>query len=62
MIATALNVSKSFISKWKKRFNSGGIEGIKLSYQGSKSYLSRKEKQAVIAWLQEQEYWDLSEL
>lgn len=62
MIATALNVSKSFISKWKKGFAEGGIEGIKLSYQGSKSYLSAKEKQAVIAWLQEQEYWDLSEL
>ncbi len=62
MIATTLNVSKSFISKWTKRFKSAGIAGIKLSYQGSKSYLSREEKQAVIAWLQKQEYWDLSEL
>jgi len=62
IIATALIVSKSFISKWKKRFKSARIEGIKLSYQGSLSYLSRKEKQAVLAWLQEQEYWDLSEL
>ena len=62
MIAKSLNVSKSFITKWKKRFNEGGIEGLKLSYKGSKSYLSVEEKQAVIAWLKKQEYWDLSEL
>lgn len=61
-IASALNISKSFISKWKNRFNCRGIEGLKLSYQGSKSYLSQNEKQQVLAWLQEQNYWDLSEL
>ncbi|MCT7953047.1 IS630 family transposase [Ancylothrix sp. C2] len=62
MIATTLNVSKSFITKWQKKIKSAGIEGIKLSYKGSQSYLSREEKQAVIAWLQKQEHWDLSEL
>ena len=61
-IATTLNVSKSFITKWQKRFKSAGIEGIKLSYKGSQSYFSREEKQALIAWLQKQEHWDLSEL
>lgn len=61
-IALTLNISKSFISKWKRRFQEAGIEGLKLSYQGSKSYLSKKEKQEVIAWLQKQQYWDLSEL
>ena len=62
MIVKVLNVSKSFITKWKKRFKEGGLEAIKLSYKGSKGYLSDPEKQAVIAWLQQQESWDLSEL
>ena len=59
-IADALGISKSFISKWKAIFGSRGKEGLKLSYQGSKSYLTKEEKEQAISWLQEQEYWDLS--
>jgi putative transposase len=61
-ISEALNVSKSFISKWKRRFFEDGIEGLKLSYKGGKSYLDPQEKQEVFAWLQQKESWDLSEL
>ncbi len=61
-ISEALNVSKSFISKWKRKFFEDGVEGLKLSYQGGKSYLDPQEKQEVLAWLQQQESWDLSEL
>lgn len=61
-IAEVLNVSTSFISKWKKRFQSAGIEGLKLSYQGAKSYLTLQQRQEVITWIQERKYWDLSEL
>ncbi len=61
-ISEALNVSKSFISKWKKRFNATGIEGLKLSYKGGKGYLNKKEKEDVINWLQKQSDWDLYEL
>ncbi len=61
-IAKLLVVSKSFISKWKNLFDLQGIEGLKLAYKGSKSYLTKEQKQEVITWLQKQEYWDLSEL
>ncbi|WP_424097929.1 helix-turn-helix domain-containing protein [Moorena producens] len=61
-ISEALNVSKSFISKWKKRFNTAGIEGLKLSYKGGKGYLNKKEKQEVIDWLQKQSDWSLYDL
>ena len=61
-IAEALNVSTSFISKWKKRYQEDGIEGLKLSYQGAESYLTEQQRQEVIGWLNEQKYWDLSEL
>ena len=39
-----------------------GIEGLKLGYKGARSYLTAPEKSAVITWLQQQKYWDLSEL
>lgn len=61
-IAEVLNVSTSFISKWKKRFHFAGVEGLKLSYQGAKSYLTEQQKQQVITWIKEQNHWDLSEL
>lgn len=61
-IGEALNISKSFVSKWKRRFFEDGIEGLKLSYKGGKSYLDPEEKQDVIAWLQQKQVWDVSEL
>lgn len=61
-ISKILNVSKSFVSQWKKCFFESGIEGLKLSDKGAKSYLTAEQKQEVIRWLKEQEYWDLSEL
>ncbi|MDY6783033.1 MAG: helix-turn-helix domain-containing protein [Cyanobacteriota bacterium] len=61
-IASLLKVSKSFISKWKKRYSEQGIKSLKLSYEGSKGYLRKSEKEATINWIKAQEYWDLSEL
>jgi putative transposase len=61
-IADILNVSKSFIGKWKTQFEDRGIEGLRLSYQGAKSYLTKAQKQEVINWLQQQEHWTLPEL
>lgn len=61
-IADLLNVSDSFVSQWKNTFQQQGIESLKLSYQGAKSYLTEQQKQQVLTWLQNQEYWDLSEL
>ena len=61
-IASLLNTSNSFISKWKKQFNKLGIEGLRLGYKGAKSYLTTTGRAAVVTWLQQQKYWDLSEL
>jgi len=61
-IKPVLQVCSGFISKWKKEYLCFGIEGLKLKYKGSKSYLNNEETQEVIKWLQEQNYWDLSEL
>jgi transposase len=61
-ISKTLNVSNAFVSKWKKRLLEQGIEGLKLSYKGAKSYLTKPQKEQVKTWLSEQSYWDLSEL
>ena len=50
------------MGEWKGRFNRQGIEGLKLAYKGAKSYLTPQERDEVLRWLHEQEYWDLSEL
>lgn len=61
-VSSILNVSNGFISKWKRQFEQRGIEGLKLSYKGAKSYLTLEQKQEVFDWLYQKEYWDLSEL
>lgn len=61
-IAQILNVSKSFIGKWKSQFGQRGIEGLKLSYKGAKSHLTEEQKQETFVWLYQRDYWDLSEL
>jgi len=57
-----LQVCSGFISKWKKEYLCFGIEGLKLKYKGSKSYLNNEETEEVLKWLKEKNYWDLSEL
>lgn len=61
-IESILNVSSAFISKWKTRFFSQGREGLYLKYKGAKPLLNSDEKQAIIEWLQQKDYWNLKEL
>ena len=61
-IEEILQVSDSFISKWWLVFKSEGAIGLQLSYQGSKGYLRVEQRQAVINWLQQKNYWNLAQL
>ncbi|MEL7039856.1 MAG: winged helix-turn-helix domain-containing protein [Cyanobacteria bacterium J06592_8] len=61
-IMKVLQVSSGFISKWKQAFIMKGIAGLKLGYQGSKSYLKLEQKQQVLDWLKRKNYWNLNEL
>ena len=62
IIANILGGSVSFISKWKYIFLEQGITGLKLKYIGSRSYLSSAQKETVLSWLKQKDYWHLSEL
>lgn len=61
-IAEILQVSDSFVSKWWLVFESVGVIGLQLSYQGSKGYLNGGQRQAVINWLQQKNHWNLVQL
>ena len=61
-IGNILGVSVGFVNKWKYIFLEQGVVGLKLRYKGSKSYLAPAQKQIVLTWLQQKNYWHLSEL
>ncbi len=61
-IMKILQVCSGLESKWKQAFIINGIEGIKLSYQGSKPYLTSREKEQDIGWLKDKNSWNLNEL
>jgi len=61
-ITTLLGMHKSCITSWKQKFETAGLDGIKLGYQGSKSYLTLEERAEIITWLQTKEYINIDEL
>lgn len=61
-ISNLLGMKKSSISTWKQKFEAQGLEGIKLGYQGSSSYLTSEQRKETLTWLQKSKYCTLREL
>lgn len=61
-ICGILNVSRSFISKWKKSFAAQGVAGLRLGYKGSRGYLSPVQRSTIITWLRDRKVWDVAAL
>ena len=61
-IQGVLQVSLGFISKWKQRFVSEGVKGLRLGYRGASPYLSAEQRANVLEWLKQKQYWHLPEL
>lgn len=61
-IQLVLQVCSGFISKWNRHYKQYGIEGLRLRHQGSQSYLTSEQRQQVLVWLTEKNYWNLEEL
>lgn len=61
-IGNILGVSVGFVSKWKYIFGEQGVTGLRLRYKGSKSYLDSTQRQVVLSWLRQKNYWHLEEL
>ncbi len=61
-IQSILNVSPSFITKWKKAFFAEGIKGLSLKYKGAKPLLNNSERPEILEWLKEKDAWDFPAL
>lgn len=61
-ISAVLGVSVGFISKWRQIYEQRGLTGLSLRHQGSKGYLTSEQRQSVVKWLQQKNYWNLGEL
>lgn len=61
-IQDLLHVSPGFIRAWCVAFEQRGMVGLQLGYQGAQPYLEARERQAVIDWLRQKNYWHLPEL
>lgn len=61
-ITELIGMHKSCITIWKRKFELLGLDGIKLGYQGAKSYLTDSQREEVIVWLSSRDYWNVDEL
>jgi putative transposase len=61
-ISDILDVSPGFVSQAKTAYEAQGVDGLLLKYKGSQPYLSDTQRQAVIAWLKQQEEWSVEHL
>jgi len=61
-IEELLQVSASFIRKWRARYEHGGVDSLYEQYKGSEGYLSPAERTAVITFLMTKEYYGFDQL
>jgi putative transposase len=61
-IQQILQVCSGFISKWTGVYEQHSVEGLRLGHKGSVGYLKSEQRQAVLEWLEQKNYWDLQEL
>lgn len=61
-IQSILQVSSGFISKWTQAYEQQGVKSLWLRHKGSVGYLEVKQREAVLEWLKQKNYWDFQEL
>ena len=50
-IGALLNVSDSFVSKWKIKFENEGASALKLNYKGGTGFLTEDQRDEIIFYL-----------
>jgi len=58
-ICELLDVTPGFVSQAKTAYETAGVDGLRLKYQGGQSFLRDAQRQAVIAWLKAQQTWSV---
>ena len=62
VISDMLDVTPGFVSQSKKAYETQGIDGLLLNYQGTPAYLAPHQRQSVIDWLKQQQAWSVQRL
>lgn len=61
-VGEVLQVTPRAVRKWRKRYEREGVEGLRVRYRGSESYLSIEQRQELEDWLGAQETITLEEV
>jgi putative transposase len=61
-ICALLNVSDSFVSKWKIKFENEGAEALKLNYKGGTGFLTEDQRDEILFYLRMQPHYSVEEL
>jgi len=61
-ICALLNVSDSFVSKWKIRYENQGAEALKISYKGGTGFLTEEQRYEIIFYLRQQPHYSVEQL
>ena len=61
-ICALLNVSDSFVSKWKIKFENEGASALKLNYKGGTGFLTENQRDEIIFYLRMQPHYSVEEL
>src|ERR1043165_6391372 len=61
-IAHILNVTESFVSKWKKQCFEHGVDALTIKYHGYQGYLTAEQRQSIVEWIKAQKTWNMDDL
>ena len=61
-IATLLNVSQAFVSKWKQNYLTHGVDVFSVKYHGYEGYVTSEQRQAMLDWIRTRDAWDIAGL
>ena len=61
-IAEMLNVTESFVSKWKKHCFNYGVDALTIKYHGYQGYLTPEQRKSIIERIKIQKTWNVDDL
>jgi len=61
-VGELLHVTPQYVRKWQRRYESGGVEALRLGYRGSESYLSGEQRREVEEWISTHETVSVEEV
>ena len=61
-IRDILQVSIGFVTACHQRYESKGVAGLRSQYWGTQGYLKPQQRQELLGWLAQKDYWTLEEV